>query len=109
MPFPFLKSWPFLVANMTTVSSSVEVPMPLPVERAGPIETDAELRARRTTSRVPLDKVETGFVTNDPNDNPLEVIGSTNIYDEEGKIRLIPVSSLPSCRCCLVVCADKVI
>ena len=82
---------------MATITSSTAVPVAVPVELAGPTETDAELRARTQSSRSPLDRIETGLVVDDPNDAPLEIIGSTNIYDNEGKIRLIPV------RCQLIL------
>jgi len=81
---------------MTTLSSSTAVPLPVPIESAGPTLTDAEVRARTNPGRTPLDKVNTGLAADDLDDQPLEVIGSTNIYDEAGRIRLIPVTTLPS-------------
>jgi len=84
---------------MAALSSSAAVPSDseAPAKRGGPTITEAELRGPTTSSRTPLDKVETGLTMDDPNDTPLEVIGSTNIYDDEGKIRLIPVRSRLFC------------
>ena len=76
---------------MTTLTSSTAVPVAVPIEFSEPTATDAELRARTNSSRSPLDKIETGLTVDESNNAPLEVIGSTNIYDNEGKIRLIPV------------------
>lgn len=44
-----------------------------------------------STEKPPLSRVETSFTLSD--EEPLEIIGSTNIYDVDGKIRLIPVST----------------
>ena len=45
-----------------------------------------------STEKPPLARVDT-YVTLTDEEVPLEIVGSTNIYDGDGKIRLIPVSS----------------
>ena len=80
---------------MTTLSTA---PVPIPAEWPISTQTDPEPIVREATDvskdslvdRVPLEKVQTGVTVTEVG-NPLEIVGSTNIYDEHGKVRLIPV------------------
>lgn len=44
-----------------------------------------------STEKPPLSRVDTSATLTDE-EVPLEIVGSTNIYDGDGKIRLIPAS-----------------
>lgn len=46
-----------------------------------------------STEKPPLARVDTSATLTDE-EVPLEIVGSTNIYDGDGKIRLIPVSHI---------------
>lgn len=45
-----------------------------------------------STEKPPLARMDTSATLTDV-EVPLEIVGSTNIYDGDGKIRLIPVST----------------
>jgi hypothetical protein len=88
---------------MSTVAASTAVPPEWPL----PAETDSELRGRpsrevpsgdrmtnlekaaTTVTVTNLEKAATTVTVTEPA-APLEVIGSTDIYDTDGQLRLIP-------------------
>lgn len=51
-----------------------------------------------STEKPRLDRVDTAATLSDE-EIPLEIVGSTNIYDGDGKIRLIPVSNAEKAAC----------
>jgi hypothetical protein len=53
-------------------------------------ESIKALSDNASTEKPPLSRVDTSATLTDE-EVPLEIVGSTNIYDGDGKIRLIPV------------------
>ncbi len=80
---------------MTTIDTvrELEPEWPMTTVSAQPW-TKAAPRSSSPSAKPSLDRAATAFTVGE-GEVPLDVIGSTNIYDEDGKIRLIPVRRPP--------------
>jgi len=82
---------------MTTIDTINDMKPEWPVTVGTAREADLADDATTTTlssGRTPLSKVDTAVTVDEI--NPLDVVGSTNIYDDRGNIRLIPVGLTPT-------------